>query len=167
MPELMPDRTTDEAFAALLQLHRPRMLALLRRLCPTDAEDLLQETVAKVWRLRAGCELHGNVAGWLLQAAFRSFLDHRQRRRRDIVADTDSVQAASAELPCAAELRDELERGLQRLSPLQRALLLGFHQEQLSLQQLARRHRLPLNTVKSHLHRARQLLVPRNQEDRR
>jgi RNA polymerase sigma-70 factor (ECF subfamily) len=166
MPELMPDRTADAAFAELLQLHRARTLAFLRRLSTGDAEDLLQETMVRAWRYREGCDLAGNAAAWLLQVAFRTFLDHRQRHSRQVAADEVRVRESAAVRPDAMELREEVERALRGLSPLQRELLLGFHQEQLSLQELARRHRLPMNTVKSHLHRARQRLVRPDQEER-
>jgi RNA polymerase sigma-70 factor, ECF subfamily len=166
MPELMPDRTADAAFAGLLQLNRARTLAFLRRLSTGDAEDLLQETLVRAWRYRERCDLAGNAAAWLLQVAFRTFLDHRQRNARQVRTDDVSMHAA-AKVPEAIELREEVERALRGLSPLQRDLLLGFHQEQLSLQELARRHRLPVNTVKSHLHRARQRLVRPDEEQER
>lgn len=166
MPQLMPGPAADAAFAELLQAQQARLMALLRRLSPHDADDLLQEALARAWRYRQRCDLQHNPAGWLLQTAFRTFLDHRQRQRHIVAADDASVQAAGRQPPCAAELRDELERSLRPLLPIERALLLGFHKEQLSLQQLAQRHALPLNTVKSHLHRARQRLQHRDAESR-
>jgi len=168
MPDLMAERTAaDTAFAALLEQHRDRAMALLRRLCRNDADDLLQDTMVRAWRYRDRCDVDGNVAGWLLQVAFRSFLDHRDKTRRQAVADEATVQQASHAPKDGVALQDELRRALQRLSELQKVLLLGFHREQLSLQQLAERHAMPLNTVKSHLHRARQLLVQPDLEDRR
>lgn len=167
MPDLMAERTAaDTTFGSLLQQHQGRVQALLRRLSPRDADDLLQETMARAWRYRSSCDQTANPAAWLLQVAFRSFLDHRARVRRQHDADAAAVRADRVEPNDAPAQRDELQRALHRLSPLQRAILLGFHQEQLSLQQLAARHGLPTNTVKSHLHRARQLLVPPTTEDR-
>lgn len=166
MPDLMADHSTaDAAFAALLQQQRDRVLGLLRRLCPREAEDLLQETLARAWRYRDTCDLGSNPPGWLLQVAFRTFLDHRARKRREVVADDAAVRLACRTPHDATALRDELQRSLHRLSTLQRALLIGFHQEELSLHDLARRHGLPLGTVKSHLHRARRRLVRPDLED--
>lgn len=153
---------TDEAFAALLDAARPAALRLLRRLCGAelDAEDVLQETLTKVWRLRGGFVPEGNLQGWLSQAAFRTFCDARARQQRQPSACTPDLAAAPApERPCDVELRDEVRHHLDLLSPLERALLLGFHAQGHSLRELAAAHGLPLNTVKSHLHRARQRLV--------
>lgn len=159
-----PETDADAHFAAFLARSEPALRGFLRRLCgsETDADDVHQETLAKVWRLRSGFDPAGNGTAWLLQAAFRCFCDHRARRaRRRPHGDGVDALAAPPE-PCAAELRDEVERRLAPLSPLERALLLGFHAHGRSLKDLAGEHGLPLNTVKSHLHRARRRL----QEDR-
>ncbi|MCA8966175.1 MAG: RNA polymerase sigma factor [Planctomycetes bacterium] len=151
----------DEAFAAQLDAARPAVLRLLRRLCGAelDAEDVLQETFAKVWRLRSGFEPGGNLQGWLSQAAFRTFCDARARQLRQPSASTPDLAAAPApERPCDVELRDEVRHHLDLLPPLERELLLGFHVHGRSLRELAAAHALPLNTIKSHLHRARQRL---------
>lgn len=158
----MSTEAFETRFAELLQQHRERLLGFLRRLCGAnaDAEDVLQETLAKVWRLRASFDPDGNAEGWLLQAAFRTFCDHRARRRRVVpgsATEPDALPAPSA--PCAVELRDEVVRTLAALPPIERDLLLGFHRDGLSLRELAERHALPVNTVKSHLHRARQRLA--------
>lgn len=153
---------TDEAFADQLAAARPAALRLLRRLCAVelDAEDVLQETLAKVWRLRAGFEPGGNLQGWLLQAAFRTFCDARARQRRQPASGAADVAAALApERPCDVELRDEVQHHLHLLPSLERELLLAFHVRGQSLRELAAAHALPLNTVKSHLHRARQRLA--------
>ena len=151
--------TEDGAFSALLAAHRARMLAFLRRLCGADAEDVLQDTLARVWRYRQRLDPAGNPEAWLLQAAFRAFLDHRRLRQRDPEADDATVRAATRDQTCPVETRDEIEQGLARLRPLERTLLLAFHAQGCSLRELARAHRLPLNTVKSHLHRARRKLT--------
>jgi RNA polymerase sigma-70 factor (ECF subfamily) len=85
--------------------------------------------------------------------------DHRARGRRQ-PPTSDALQAAPApSVPCPTELRDELRHRLAALPDVERLLLLGFHRDELSLKQLADRHQLPVNTVKSHLHRARRRLA--------
>jgi len=161
----MPTRTepgcdVDADFAAFLAQNEAAARQLLRRLCtsPADADDVLQETLAKVWRLRAGFDPTGNGTAWLLQAAFRCFCDHRRRQRQlpHTAAADDGIAAPPR--ACRSELRDELRHRLAPLSAIERELLLGFHAHGRSLHELAHEHALPLNTVKSHLHRARRRL---------
>jgi RNA polymerase sigma-70 factor (ECF subfamily) len=147
----------DAPFPALLQRAMPALRRFLVRLCgrDADADDVLQETLAKVWRHRAGWDAAQNGEAWLMQAAFRCFCDHRRRQRGAPAAAADPAPLPAPPAPCAVELRDELRHRLQHLEPLAQALLVGFHGEGRSLKELAARHGLPLNTVKSHLHRAR------------
>ncbi|MEO6596983.1 MAG: RNA polymerase sigma factor [Planctomycetota bacterium] len=159
----MHQPASDATFAAFLQRVEPAVRQFLRRLCaPGDAEDVLQETLAKVWRLRGSFDARQNGDAWLMQAAFRCFCDHRRRaqRRPPTHGEPESTPAPAA--PCPTELRDELQHRLAGLPPLERDLLLGFHAHGRSLRELAALHGLPLNTIKSHLHRARQRLHEEN-----
>ncbi len=155
--ELPPPET--DAFAGFLAGQRPAVVAFLRRLCGADAEDLAQEALARAWRSRASCDLGRNPSGWLLQTAFAALCDHRNRQRRQPAGAGDAAELPAPRQPCRLELREQIERSLANLAPLERTLLLGFHAEGRTLQELAEQHQLPLNTVKSHLHRARARLA--------
>lgn len=155
-----PGRCMDADFAAFLAANEMIVRQLLRRLCGSaaDADDVLQETLAKVWRLRDSFDPTGNGTAWLLQAAFRCFCDHRRRQQQHPGTATIGDTIPAPPQACVSELRDEVQYRLLPLSPIERALLLGFHAQGLSLQELAREHCMPVNTVKSHLHRARRRL---------
>ena len=160
MPSGAPSTTDDQAFSAFLREQTPALRAFVRRLCghEADADDVLQEALAKVWRLRASFDGERNGRAWLQRAAFRVFCDHHERRRRQPRPADDLGARPAPSTPCPTELRDELQHRLAALPDLERELLLGFHRDQLSLRELADRHGLPLNTVKSRLHRARRRL---------
>ena len=51
-----------------------------------------------------------------------------------------------------------LEQALQRLNAAERTVLVLYHQEDLSYQQIAEALRLPIGTVRTHLHRGRNRL---------
>lgn len=150
----------DQQFSAFLHEQTAALRAFVRRLCgnDADADDVLQESLTKVWKLRASFDPRQNGRAWLQRAAFRVFCDNRARRRQQ-PPSSDALQATPAPLtPCPTELRDEVRHRLAALPKLEQALLLGFHRDELSLKELAARHDLPVNTVKSHLHRARRRL---------
>lgn len=162
MPPAVMHPIDDATFTAFLTKGMPAVRQLLLRLCgrAADADDLLQETCAKVWRLRGSFDASKDGEAWLMRAAFRCSCDHRRRYARSGTAGDGASAGLGATVaapsgPCPTELRDELQHRLQGLEPLARALLIGFHAEGRSLQELARLHALPVNTVKSHLHRAR------------
>ena len=74
----MGDQPGDDAFGRILVAMQPRLRAFLGNLNRVDAEDLVQETVARAWRSRATFDAaRGQPEAWLLRIAFRAFLDHR------------------------------------------------------------------------------------------
>ena len=153
----------DRSLAELLHRNQPALRRFLRQLCGnhSDADDVLQDTLTKVWRLRHTYDASQNGDAWLRQAAFRSFCDRRRRERRQPQV-TDAISSRpAAPTACRAELHDELQHRLRLLPLIERELLLGFHRDGLALHELAQRFQLPINTVKSHLHRARRRLQHR------
>lgn len=160
-PGTVPRPLDDPTFTALLQGAMPTLRAFLRRLCGSeaDADDVLQETLAKVWRLRANFDAAQPASGWLHQAAFRCFCDHRRRQRATPAVAIDLGQNEARREACVFDLRDELHHRLTALEPMARNLLLAFHRDGRSLRELSEQHGMPINTVKSHLHRARQRLA--------
>lgn len=163
MQSPIPDAAArDPAFEVVIVEAQQGLRAFARRLCGngSDADDVVQEALVRAWRHRAGLDPDGNPHAWLRRIAFRAFCDLRRSRASDPAVESSSDASAEASpadhLP---ELRDEVRHRLQRLTGLERELLVGFHQHGHSLQELASAHALPLNTVKSHLHRARARLA--------
>ena len=100
-------RAGDEAaFTALaegyrwqLQVHCYRMLGSVE-----DAEDVVQETLLRAWRSRAGFEGRSLFRTWLYRIATNASLDALERRPRriippDVVPATDSPPAELIESP--------------------------------------------------------------------
>ena len=56
-------------------------------------------------------------------------------------------------------MRDTVEELLGRLSPVEREVMVRFHQREQLIVEIARELRTPEGTVKSHLHRARRKLA--------
>jgi len=164
----------DVNFTALLHQATPKLHSFVRRLVgnAADADDVLQEALGRAWRLRHSFDAgHDNASddnssddnvasarAWLQRIAFRVFCDLRAKKKRQ-PSDSDTIHHYPApDAPCPTELRDEVAHRLQALPEIERTLLLGFHSRELSLRELAAKHNLPINTIKSHLHRARQRL---------
>jgi len=56
------------------------------------------------------------------------------------------------------QFRYSVEQQLQRLSPVEKTILVLYHQEELSYEQIAQSLKLPIGTVRTHLHRGRKKL---------
>ncbi len=145
----------------------PRLRAYVARLLGVsttspDAEDALQEVLARAWRYRASFEEERALGPWLRRAALRVVLDRREARERA----PHSVELDPAEVPARANVdaeaqREQVERMLSALSPVEREVLLRFHQREESVAEIASALALPEGTVKSHLWRARRRIAER------
>lgn len=149
----------DRRFERVLTEHQANLRTFLR-LCGAgqDVDDVLQATNERVWQYRHSCDLGQSPKAWLQQAAWRCWLDHKKRHHKKprLLGDSDHTVFAREEL--GTELREELQRALAHMTDVERDILLRFHQRGDSLQDIARTLRLNVNTVKSHLHRARRRL---------
>lgn len=140
---------------------RGRCLSEARRLMrnPDDAEEAVQEALARAWRARASCATPEAPLPWLLQITRNEAFRLLDRRRR--LEERETPAAAAAE-PASEDSRLEraiaamaTEQALSDLRPDERALVRLRYVHDLSQPELARRLDLPEGTVKVRLHRIR------------
>ena len=152
-------RLDDTTFGQALQAERPGLLRFVQglRVPTSDVEDVVQDALARAWRLRGGFDPAGSLGGWLRKTALRCWIDRRARHARDPVV-SNPPDFADARCEDGAR-RLDLEAALASLPPLEREILLRFHQHGASLREISEERGMPVNTVKSHLHRARRRLA--------
>jgi len=105
-----------EHFRRLFEAHREGVFRFLYRLSGNrhDAEDLLQDTFARLWHKRDQFRGDGSLAGYLRRIAYRTFLNARTRLARVRAArPLDVVEPADpAAGPGDRASRDDLHRFL-------------------------------------------------------
>lgn len=157
----------QQAFSQLVRRHQGMVRAQLRRLVRDDdalADDLAQETFVLAWRKLDQFRGDARFSTWLYRIAYTRFLqarrsmawqvDARARGNGDDGNDGDDRGAAPAAAP-QIDLQIDLERGLQRLSPAEQAVLLHCSQLGLSQEEAAYVLAMPLGTVKTHATRGK------------
>jgi len=154
--DLAPHALEDRILA-----HIPRLRAFLRKLSGSaqDAEDLVQDTLERSLRYRDTFDARGSLPGWLMKTAFRCYLDLREQRRREPGPLADANLVVAITNPSPVEARDLVGHLLRQLSPIEQDILLRFHHRRETLAEISRDLDMPVNTVKSHLHRARRKLA--------
>ncbi len=134
---------------------RPDLIRLARRLADSEdeAQDLVQETLLRLWRRRVAlCEVSEPRAYG--RAALRNL--YRQSLRRAPHAAEDSTHEPMIDPAVFARLAlQELERAIARLPAEQGAVIRLVASGETSPQDLARRLGCPPGTVMSRLARAR------------
>ncbi len=157
-----------DAFGNLVARYRSPVYSYLAR-CGVqegDRDDLFQETFIRIHRAATQYRVDRPLHPWLFTIvanAVRTY--HRRRRVRELVASQPISQEPRDRSPDGERVAEAkqtvawLEEEIRRLSPVQREVLVLTCIEGLPLKEVAEALDLPLNTVKTHLRRARSNLV--------
>src|SRR6478672_6547957 len=106
-----------------------------------QAEDLVQETLAKVyvrWHRRLGARID-NPAAYAQTTLVRTFISARRRRSSGETPYGDLPEQAEADHAAGSDLRLALVQALDGLAPVDRAVLVLRYLEDLSVAEVADR----------------------------
>ena len=158
------------ALQVLLSKHAPRIGRFATKMCrsPSEAEDVVQDTLLAAMRTLPGFRGQAQVSTWLYQIA-RSFCIKKRRRTRSVIhgdaAIGDEQSAEMRALASAESLADErldqaqigqaVQQAMDKLAPMYREVLLLRDVEGLTAPEVAEALGLKVEAVKSRLHRAR------------
>lgn len=150
------------AFEQLAGLSFEKLYGTARLMLDDDAacQDAVQETLVRAWRDLPRLREIDRYEAWLRRLLVNACRDEgrRQRRRK---RETPLLPSHSPSVPDASAgmtARDELERAFRGLPSDQRAVIVLQHYHGLSLPEIATTLDLPLGTVKSRVHRAKEYL---------
>lgn len=154
----------QDAFRRLVERHIDRAYALALRILhnAADAEDVVQDTMLKVWTTRGSWqEGRARFSTWLYRVVTNRCLD---LRRRPNAEDIENVPEMADDQPDALtslqrhEAAGLLERAMGRLPDQQRIALILSYQDDLSNSEIADIMETTVSAVESLLKRGRQQL---------
>jgi len=158
-----------EAFQELVLRYQRRLFGLCYRLLGRyhDAEDACQEAFLRAYRALDRYDPSRPFDRWLLAIAANSAVS-MLRRRRSIRTEPEMIEAdditqttqmaSAADQAEARELGEAAARAIAGLADHYRIPFVLFHQEEMSYEEISRALAVPLGTVKSRVHRARERL---------
>jgi RNA polymerase sigma-70 factor (ECF subfamily) len=154
-------RGDREAFGVLATGAVDRLYGIARLILRDTelAEDATQEALVRAWRDLPALRDVERFDAWLYRLIVRACADvgrHRRRWRAEITV----LRSEPSEPDRASELadRDQLERGLRRLTDAQRTILVMNYFLGLSVTETADALEIPVGTAKSRLHYAMEAL---------
>lgn len=157
-------RVGDEAaFASIVDDHGAMVFSIAFHMLGDRhaAEELAQDVFLQLFRSIAQIESDEHLLFWLRQVATRRCIDQIRRTRWRLVS-LEAAEAVGRETePRDPWLARRVLENLSELPDLQRAVLTLRYQEDLDPMEIAAILNLPVNTVKSHLHRALRALRKR------
>lgn len=154
----------EAAFRMLVERHIDRAYAIALRIVgnAADAEDVVQDTMLKIWSHRGRWQ-HGRAkfSTWLYRVISNRCIDLRRKPRNENVETVPEIadgQPGAVEIIERNELNGMLELAMQRLPEQQRIAVIFSYHENMSNGEIAQVMDTTVAAVESLLKRGRQQL---------
>ena len=174
------DLTSPQAFESLVREHQSMVFRTLSRMTGAGphVEDLAQEVFLRLYRALPEFRGDSALTTYLYRIVVNVAQDEWKRRRRDreFVAtapalssdeeaadwienmpgnDSSGHARTPEQLLSDAQLQKAVDAALLSLPEPERAVLILYHQEDCSYDAISAALEMPINTVRTHLHRGR------------
>jgi RNA polymerase sigma-70 factor, ECF subfamily len=181
---MRPNLTSPENFEALVREHQGMVFRTLTRLTGPGAqvEDLAQEVFLRLYRALPHFRGESTLSTYLYRIVVNVSQDEWKRRRKErehiapepLSTEDDDTSTWLENLPgddltgharnpeqllTDAQLVSAVDAALLALPEVERSVLILYHQEECSYEGISLALNLPLNTVRTHLHRGRKRLA--------
>jgi RNA polymerase sigma-70 factor (ECF subfamily) len=122
-----------------------------------EAEDLTQEVFVKVWKALPGFDARASLSTWIYAITRNTSLSALRARRVTVEVD-ECIADGDHDASDASAERMLLLRLIGRLPEKQRQVITLFYMEERSHEELSQMLDIPVGTIKTLLHRARERL---------
>ena len=165
----------DSAYRELIQRYQRPVFSLVYRMVRDRelAEDLTQETFIKVLNAIDSYRPEFKFSSWIFKIANNAAIDQLRKRSLDTLSldgsphaeSADAIEATTLQIGDAREsaldevasreLGSQIDKAVARLRPEYRSCILLRHVDGRPYEEIAEMLDLPLGTVKTYIHRAR------------
>lgn len=150
----------EDRFSQLYHQHKEQVWRWVSRYVgAADREDLFQEVFLRVYKSWEKFRGEAAFSTWLYRLTVNTALSYLKKQQRYQLLK-EALSALKIEIAQPAEKKEEELSVLllAKLNPKQRIILVMSDVEERSLEEISQLLKLPLGTVKSNLHRAREIL---------
>lgn len=155
-----------EAFAVLVRRHRSRVTRLGMSFFRDEEEaaDFTQDVFVKAYTALASFKGRSLFSTWLLRIAYNTAINSKKRKREQVSLDPD-MEIAGAPGADDEHLREETARtvreAMAELPPRQALCIELYFYYDLKYSEISEMTGFPVNTIKSHVFRAKRILRER------
>jgi RNA polymerase sigma-70 factor (ECF subfamily) len=161
----------EAACQRILNLYKGRIFSYVYRMVRNyhDAEDITFDTFIKCFNALATFDLSKPFSTWLFTIAHNQTMDYFRRNKYEYEY-LDERHASSDDLVKKYERKrkmEQIDEALVKLPPVDRELIILFHREEYSYNEISEILDIPVTTIKTRLYRARnrlRVLVHQNPE---
>jgi RNA polymerase sigma factor (sigma-70 family) len=169
-------RGDNRAFGILIKNTERLVARIVFKMIPSgaDRKDLAQDIYLKVFRNLAGFKFQSRLSTWIARISYNTCLSWLEKKKlifpgnleeeekipvlQQALYNTPVNSSASETKLFQKELAIILEREMDNLPAIYQTLIVLFHQESMTYEELSQVTGLPEGTVKSSLFRARKML---------
>jgi RNA polymerase sigma-70 factor (ECF subfamily) len=152
------------AFEKIVLKYEKPILAYIYRLVRKreDAEDLTQETFLKLYKNIKKYDHNNKFTTWLFAIAANTTCDwfRKQRRKKEVLILDDPKRLKEVEKfllsnETQVHVKFDIMSGLKKIKPVYRSILSMFYFKGFSYKEIAEIKKMPINSVKTYLYRAK------------
>jgi RNA polymerase sigma-70 factor (ECF subfamily) len=152
----------EQACQRLLNLYKGRVFSYAYRMVKNyhDAEDITFDAFIKCFNALPRFDTTKSFMTWLFTITHNVTMDYFRKNKQQYEY-FDERHASDEDLEQNYERKrkmEDIDRALLKLPPLDRELIVLFHKEEYSYQEISGIVNVPITTIKTRLHRARKRL---------
>jgi RNA polymerase sigma-70 factor (ECF subfamily) len=169
-------RTGDRgAFVELVELYRNKIQRLAYRmlLSTPDSEDIVQETFIRVYLNLSHYDESQKFSTWIYRIGKNVCIDLLRKKRPVTSLDAElsdsdddysfyskiaSEETSPENFVLQSETQEQIRKSIDKLADKYKTVITLYYLQELSLQEISEKLNLPVTTVKTRLHRGRELL---------
>lgn len=153
----------ESACNQLLNLYKGRVFSYAYRIVRNyhDAEEITYETFIRCFKSLEKFDADRPLCAWLFSIAHNLTIDFLRKNRQEYEY-LDESHAAPGDFVEKYETKKKLEKievAINQLPAIEREIVILFHKEEMSYEEIGGILKLPVTTIKTRLHRARKKLA--------
>ena len=152
----------ENACRGLLNSYKGRIFSYVYRIVKNyhDAEEITFDTFVRCFKSLNSFDRTKNFSTWLYTIAHNMAIDFLRKKKIDYdylderYADIASDKYLARDFEKKQKL-NKVDQALNRLAPMDREIVILFHKEEKSYEEISEILKIPTTTIKTRLHRAR------------
>lgn len=144
-----------------------------------EAEDLYQDTFLKLYEIKEGLHIEKNPKSFIMSVSINLYRNYKRKHslRQKILGSPIPMEENICDIPSKDLMTEEqiviqeefrmLRSELDKLPDKYKIPILLFYMEELSLIEISQIMKLPNGTVKTRIHRAKQILKQKLEAERK
>lgn len=170
------------AFRELVDLYTDKIFHLANRMLGNrqEAEDIVQETFLRVYKNLGKYDVNQKFSTWIYRIATNLCIDRLRRRKFQYSLDAEvadgegldwyamlaSDEAGPEQKLILSEMQLQLHKAIESLPDKYKSVVILRYLHDLSLQEISEVLDMPVTTIKTRVHRGREFLRKKLQQDK-